>query len=133
MDYESRNHAKFSLMVHVIFVCKYRKPLLIRLGKEVKIIMCNIANEYDFRIETLEVDKDHIHLLIRYLPEQSILWLVRTLKQLSTFLVWQLVEHNDWLRMHFWKERTFWSDGYFACSTGDASAETIANYIKKQG
>jgi REP element-mobilizing transposase RayT len=23
------------------------------------------------------------------------------------------------------KEKTFWSDGYFACSTGDASTETI--------
>jgi len=23
------------------------------------------------------------------------------------------------LRQRFWAEQTFWSDGYFACSTGD--------------
>jgi len=28
---------------------------------------------------------------------------------------------------------TFWSDDYFACSTGDASTETIMEYIRTQG
>ena len=27
----------------------------------------------------------------------------------------------------------FWSSGYFVCSTGDASTETIAKYIAEQG
>jgi len=28
---------------------------------------------------------------------------------------------------------TFWSDGYFVCSTGDANMETIKKYIEEQG
>jgi len=31
------------------------------------------------------------------------------------------------------KENTFWSDGYFVCSTGDANMETIKKYIEEQG
>ncbi|ELH7179123.1 transposase, partial [Campylobacter coli] len=28
---------------------------------------------------------------------------------------------------------TFWSDGYFACSVGEATPETIKKYIENQG
>jgi len=34
---------------------------------------------------------------------------------------------------HFWGERTFWSDGYFVCSIGEASPDTIRQYILTQG
>jgi REP element-mobilizing transposase RayT len=37
------------------------------------------------------------------------------------------------LKKHFWKERTFWSDGYFCCTIGNASQETIRQYIESQG
>lgn len=75
-------------MEHLIFVCKYRKPLLTRLGCEVKAIMLEVASEYGFCIDEMEVDKDHIHLLVRYSPAQYLLWLVRTLKQVSTYGAW---------------------------------------------
>lgn len=34
------------------------------------------------------------------------------------------------LSKEFWKEKTFWSDGYFASSIGNASKETIEKYNK---
>ena len=37
------------------------------------------------------------------------------------------------LKRDFWKEKTFWSDGYFVCSVGNASAEMIRRYIQEQG
>jgi len=37
------------------------------------------------------------------------------------------------LKRNFWKENTFWIDGFFACSIGEASPETIKAYIKNQG
>lgn len=50
MDYTTRNHSKYCLMAHLIFVCKYRKKLLGRLGVVVKSIMYDIAKEHDFGI-----------------------------------------------------------------------------------
>lgn len=120
-------------MVHLIFVCKYRKKLLVQLGGSIKSIILNIAEEHDFCIREMEVDKDHIHLLIEYNPTQSILQIVRYLKQISTYRIWRQDENSKLLKKHFWKELTFWSDGYFACSIGQVSKETIEKYIQTQG
>lgn len=37
------------------------------------------------------------------------------------------------LAKQFWKEHTFWSDGYFVCSIGKANPNTLIKYIKNQG
>lgn len=89
MDYISRNHSKYLLMVHLIFVCKYRKKLLIKFGEQIKTILYDIAEDRDLNIVEMEVDKDHIHLLIQYNPTQSILEIVRHLKQISTYKIWR--------------------------------------------
>ena len=33
----------------------------------------------------------------------------------------------------FWKEHTFWTDRYFACSVGNVSEEMLKRYIENQG
>lgn len=131
MDYTSENHSKHLLMCHLIFVCKYRKKLLVRLGEYIKQETQRIAKHYDWQIIEQEIDNDHIHILIRYSPKWSILQIVRLLKQQTTYRIWQ--QHQDYLSKHFWKERTFWSDGYFSCSIGNVSKATIQRYIETQG
>lgn len=133
MDYISKNHSKYLLMVHLIFVCEYRKYLLVRYGDEVKQVLNDIAEEKDFEVIEMEVDKDHIHLLVSYNPTQSILDIVRFLKQMSTYRIWRQNNNHLHLSKQFWKEKTFWSDGYFACSIGNVSKETIEKYIQNQG
>lgn len=133
MNYISQNHSKHLLMVHLIFYCKYRKKLLIRYGKEIKKIFYDIAEEGDLNIIEMEVDKDHIHILIQYPPTKSILEVVRLFKQISTYRIWRQNNNYIQLRKQFWKEKTFWGDGYFACSIGQVSKETIEKYIKNQG
>lgn len=123
--YKSKNHSKYSLKVHLVFVVKYRKKLLNpEIDFFIKQKFLQIAERSDFEIELMESDKDHIYLLIDYEPKVSILQIVRRLKQESTIDLWRVYENE--LKKHFWKERTFWSDGYFACSIGEgASYETI--------
>lgn len=131
--YKSKNHSKYSLKVHLVFVIKYRKKLI---NKDIdfflKTKIQQIADRSDFDIELMETDKDHIHLLIDYEPKVSVLQIVRRLKQETTYELWKV--HESYLKKHFWKENTFWSDGYFACSIGEgASYDTIQEYIKSQG
>jgi putative transposase len=40
---------------------------------------------------------------------------------------------SQYLRKQFWKEHTFWRDGYFACSVGNVSEEMLKRYIENQG
>jgi putative transposase len=112
-------------------VCEYRKNLLLRYGGAVKQIFTQIATTADFSFEAMEVDRDHIQCLVKSEPKISPLSIVRKLKQQSTFRLWQMDETD--LKREFWKERTFWSDGHFCCTIGNASQETIRSYIASQG
>ena len=114
-------------MSHLIFVCKYRKKLLIKFGNEIKQLFLDIAEEKDLSIIEMEVDKDHIHILVKYNPTQSILEIVRHFKQISTYRIWR--QNNN----HLILRKQFWTDGYFACSIGNVSKETIQKYIENQG
>lgn len=114
-NYISTNRSKHYLKCHLIF----------------KQILQSIANGPDFEIEVMETDQDHVHFLIRYIPRLSVAQIVRRLKQESTKQIWQL--HHSTLRKEYWYQQIFWSDGYFVCSIGEASPDTIREYILSQG
>ena len=116
----------------MILVCKYRKKLLIgAVEYDMKQIMQNISDLSDFNIEVMGTDKDHIHMMICSEPILSPLQIVRRLKQMSTTAIWK--RHENYLRQVFYKENTFWTDGYFVSSIGNVSQETIKKYIENQG
>ena len=97
----------------------------------IKEIFSVVELRSDFSIDIMETDTDHIHLLVSYPPNISVTSIARRLKQESTRELWD--RYPEWLRRHFWKEHTFWSDGYFVCSIGEASPETVRKYIENQG
>lgn len=124
MEHVSQNHSKHLLMVHLIFSCKYRKKLLIKYGNEIKQILYDVAEEKDLNIIEMEVDKDHIHILVQYPPTKSVLDIVRLFKQISTYKIWRQNNNHIHLKKQFWLEKTFWGDGYFACSRNNRKIYT---------
>lgn len=82
--YNRRGKSKFSLKCHLIFVVKYRHPLLKHntISNTIKETILD-AQTKEFTIDTMEVDVDHIHLLIDYVPQISITQIVRKLKQMT--------------------------------------------------
>jgi putative transposase len=65
MEYEHKNHSKFLLMYHVIFVCKYRKKILEPINEDLKQAIHDIEKESNFEILEMGTDRDQIHLLSR--------------------------------------------------------------------
>ena len=122
---------KYNLMYHIILVTKYRKRLLITYGDFIKKCVEEISLKYRFNIECMEVDKDHIHLLIKTKPSQTPSFIVSLIKQITTFKLYQ--EYREELKTIFYKKDIFWSSGYFINTIGNASEETIKEYIKNQG
>jgi putative transposase len=94
-------------------------------------IIYDIAKEKGYTIDEMQSDINHIHILVDIEPKVSALEVAHQIKQISTFRIYKI--NKLFLKKHFWKENTFWSDGYFVCSTGDASTETIRKYIAEQG
>ncbi len=131
-EYQHRRHNKNLLMVHLIFVTKYRKKLLYgAVRDDVKQYLFDTCTGNHWYIKRMETDKDHIHILLQYNPSDCITKIVSALKQYSTYKVWK--DHSAFLNHFYWKEKTFWSDGYFAASIGQVSKETIKKYIENQG
>ena len=129
--YQHCRHNKNLLMVHLIFVTKYRKSLFSgEFKNNVKQHIYDACLRKHWYIRRMETDRDHIHILLQYTPTDSVSGIVSYLKQYSTFYAWQ--KWRGFLRRHYWKERTLWSDGYFACSIGNVSKDVVEHYIENQ-
>ena len=84
--YQHRRHNKNLLMVHLIFVTKYRKDLFFgEFRNDIKQYMYETCVKYHWYIKRMETDKDHIHILLQYNPTDSITNIVSCLKQHSTY------------------------------------------------
>ena len=131
--YKRGGHSKYSMKVHIILVTKYRKQLFCftKLGNDIKKILYDISEKYGYSIIKMETDKDHIHYMIETEPAMSVSKLVNLMKSYTTYHIWE--RYPNYLRKHFWKEHTFWTDGYFACSVGNVSEEMLRKYIENQG
>ena len=130
--YHTKNRCKYLLKLHLVFVVKYRKSILTgAIADDIKQFCMDVCKKNDVEVDMLNTDKDHIHLLVDVPPTLSPTSLVQYLKQETTWNVWRT--HSNELKQHFWKKQVFWSDGYFVCSTGDVSTQTILEYIKSQG
>lgn len=133
MKYKSKSHCMFLLKYHLILTVKYRHKLLIdfNLSNSLKEYIKQIARDYDFDVEVMEVDKNHIHLLLELKPAQCVAEIVKIIKSITTKQLW--VNYSYLLQKKLWGSRSFWTSGYFICTTGDASTETIKKYIENQG
>lgn len=130
--YQHRRHNKNLLMVHLIFVTKYRKKLFFGTFRDdIKQCLFETCQKHHWYIRRMETDKDHIHILLQYNPTDSITKIVSMLKQCSTYYAWK--KYPAFLKRYYWKEHTLWSDGYFAASIGTVSQTVIERYIENQG
>ena len=131
--WKSKNRHKYLLQYHIIFVCKYRKKLLVskQISDDIKQFSYEICQKHKVIIRYMETDKDHIHYMIETEPTMSISKIVNLMKSYTTYHIWK--RYPDYLRKHFWKEHTFWTDGYFVCSVGNVSEEMPRKYIENQG
>jgi len=64
-------------------------------------------------------------------PTMSISKIVNLRKSDTTYHIWE--REPNYLKKHFWKDHTVWTDGYFACSVGNVSEEMLRKYIENQG
>ena len=130
-DYNRGGHSKYNMKVHLIFVTKYRKQIF-KSGKradDVKQFLYDAVKKYGYDIIQMEIDKDHVHILLEYSPKVSVSDIVKQLKQYSTYQMWNY--HEEYLSKQYWKHKILWSDGYFVSTTG-INEEMVKQYIEHQ-
>ena len=130
--YIRHNRRKYNLKAHIVLVTKYRKQLLKgTIADDVKQKILDLCNSNGWNIIAMETDKDHIHFLIGYDTTYRVCEIVKVIKQQTTYHLWQ--KYSSFMSKQYWKKKIFWSDGYFACSIGEVSSDTIQKYIESQG
>lgn len=132
-SWNGNNRRKYLLQYHVIFVCKYRKKLLASksIASDIKRLSKEICDEHHILIRYMETDQDHIHYMIETDTTKSLSDIICMLKSYTAYHIWKL--YPAYLKKCFWKERTFWTDGYFICSVGNVSEKILKEYIENQG
>lgn len=128
MDYAHVGRSKFLLIYHVVLVTKFRRKILSKI--EILKTMKEIEAVSNFEIVEQEIDADHIHLIIKLLPRYSPSSFIRRIKMMSTNTTWE--KYPEIMKKYYWKKKLLWSDGFFVCTIGNASIETIRKYIQEQ-
>ena len=130
MGIRRTKHAVYDLKYHLVWIPKYRKDIL---DKEVsdylKATFNKIAEGYGFRIDTMEVMEDHVHIFVEVPPRYSPAQVVQIMKSISAR---ETFRQYPELREQLWAGE-LWNDGYFVRSVGDkVTADIIRKYIEYQ-
>ena len=122
-------HTKTDLKVHVVWLPKYRKPVLTgEVAVRVRDLIRQIAAEHEIEIISGKVARDHVHVFLTYRPNQDVSQIMQWLKGISSRVLLQEFPH---LRKRFWG-RHFWARGYLAVSSGNITDEMVIEYIEEQ-
>ena len=123
-------HAVYDTKYHLVWIPKYRKSILNKeIAKYLKQIFKEIAEQFEFEIDTMEVMKDHVHLFLSAPPRYSPAQVVQIMESISAKQVFRRFPH---LEDVLWNKE-LWSDGYFVRTVGDkVTAEVIQRYIQYQ-
>ena len=120
-------HTVSWLTVHIVWVTKYRYPVLEGdIQKRCRDLVRQICESEDVKILKGVVSKDHVHIHVEYPPSKSISNLVKRLKGRSSR---RLQEEFPNLKKRYWG-RHFWAIGYGVWSTGNITDKMVEQYLE---
>lgn len=129
MTYRHGSHTVFTIHLHLVWITKYRKKVLVEsVALRIRDMIREICQGEGVDIIKGHVSKDHVHLFVSLPPQVTISRLVQRLKGKTSF---KLLNEFPHLRKTYWG-RHFWARGYFCCSSGNVTDEMIIQYIEKQ-
>ena len=129
MQYWTGAHTKHRVMYHIVWLPKYRKRVLKgKLAERVKELLYECSDINGWEISELNIQPDHVHMLVQLKPNISVSNAVQRYKGKSSRVIRkefpELVEF-------YWGD-SFWGDGFFVETVGQVSVDKIRDYIKNQ-
>jgi putative transposase len=125
-EYRHGTHSVFRLHVHLVWITKYRKPVMRGdCAARLRDLARQICSDLGVEIVSGMIRPDHVHMLVSMPPQVSVSKLVQKVKGKTSY---KLQREFQGLRKQYWGQR-MWARGFFACSTGNVSDEMIKAYI----
>jgi putative transposase len=127
-NYRKSSHATYDLKYHIVWITKYRKPILVgKIAERTRELIRMVCKNNEVEILSGHVSKNHIHILVSAPPHLSVSKLVQYIKGYSSR---KLLMENKELNRQFWGQH-LWARGYFAASSGNVTDEVIIEYIEE--
>jgi putative transposase len=128
-EYWNGSHTKHRVKYHLVWIAKYRKRVLVdTLKLRLEQLLHDCAEINRWQIDVLNIQNNHIHMLIQLRPKESISDVVQRFKGGTSRIIRE--EFPD-LKEFLWGD-SLWADGYFVESVGDYNENTIKQYIENQ-
>ena|ERR1017187_5271531 len=130
LDFSTASHCVYHLVVHIVLCTKFRRKILSpTISKSLYTAIRIIAKEQQCQVLEINGEADHLHFLLSYPPTVQLSTLISILKAKSAQAILNIYD-PFFYGSH---SRTLWSSGYFVCSVGGATIETLKHYIEHQG
>ena len=127
--YWSGSQTKHRVKYHIVWTPKYRKRILDgKLAERLKELLEECIEVNRWAMDEISIQKDHIHLLIQFVPSISISEMVQILKGGTSRVI---REEFPELKEFLWGSG-LWADGYFVESVGSFEENIIQKYIQNQ-
>ena len=127
-DTNSLAHTTWNCKYHIVFAPKYRRLVFFgQKRKDIGAILRQLCEWKNVEIVEAEVCPDHIHMLVKIPPKESVSGFIGFLKGKSSLLIYQ-----KYANMKFkYRDRTFWCRGYYVDTVGK-NTQKIKEYIANQ-
>ena len=133
MELNKKSHAVYLMTYHIVFVTKYRKPVISNeIGDFMKKHCAYLSQRFEGKLLAAETDVDHIHLLVSMPPQVCPSDLIRTLKTQLSKEVHANKEYDDYVKQYLLGNVPLWSPSYFIATTGTTVMEKVKDYIDSQ-
>ena len=127
-DYRSLNHTKWECKYHVVFIPKCRRKVFYgKVREHLGELFHELAKQRECMILEGQLCVDHVHMMIRIPPKQSVSHVVGYIKGKSAIRM-----ARDFMGRHqSFKGYHFWARGYFVSTVG-IDERVIREYIQNQ-
>ncbi len=123
------SHVLWHCQYHIVWVPKYRYRVLEgKVGYEAMKTIRVFTERLGCQIEELNVQPDHVHLLVKVPPKVSISKLMGTVKGRTAI---QIFRQFSYLKVKPYWGNHFWAKGYCVDTVG-VDSEMIRQYVKYQ-
>lgn len=123
------SHCFYDLKYHIVWAPKYRGKVLAepRVKQELRRIFESICKWKHWEIIELNIQDDHIHLVLLATPRDSISYVMQLLKGKSSAWMKKKIKRTHGL----YERQSLWARGYFASTIG-LDEFIIRRYVKHQ-
>ena len=130
MRFRKSTHAIYNTQYHIVWTPRYRRKLLVKGVKEyLEKLFTNMDGlDEDIEVRKVNVQKDHIHILIVIPPRVSVASVIKYMKSLSGT---KLKEKFEFMKKAMYGRGGIWSRGYCVSTVG-LNEKAIMDYVEYQ-